>query len=209
MKKLLLAAVLAAPLLLASCASLIRTFTLDYSVPVKEPLADIKARQKKIMDEKSYLKKFTAVDKSNKKHEVVILDKKYMTIDGVAFAYQFSNLMAYGPGLGIGNRNSFKLPDKKWGLQGYASAAANPETTLSFIFAKKLFGQRGYSSMREACEINGVSFYGPQVDEGYIDDFGQWRQYGYYDYFEDVFGSRSQDTRTEMYMALELRQKLF
>lgn len=187
------------PFVLASCVS----FAKAYAVPVEEPLEEIVSRGQKIINEGTYIKAFNAVDKMDKKHIVVFLDTKYLSIDGVVFAYKFSNIMYYGPGLSLRGRDAYKLPDKIWGFQGYATAAADSNTTVSFIFAKKLFGQKGYSSMYEANEINGVWFGGKPADGGYIDDFGKWRDYTYFDYFENVFGSRKQLSKTQMYMALQ------
>ncbi len=196
---------LLASLLLSSCASLGRIIRSDYSVPIQESYESVKAKADKIMAQKSYMKRFSAVDKFDKRHDVVILDYQYFTIDGVLYAYQFNNMMYYGPALSFGKSNSFALPDKAVGFQGYASVVANPSSTVSFIFARKLFGQKGYSSMYEACKINGVSFAGRPSDAGYFDDFGKWHEYGYHDYFENVFKTRKQDVPLEMYQALQKR----
>ena len=59
--------------------------------------------------------------------------------------------------------------------------------------------------MYEACQINGVPFAGRPSDAGYFDDFGKWHEYGYHDYFENVFKTRKQDVSLEMYQALQKR----
>lgn len=194
---------LAAATLLSSCASLKNILYTDYSVEVTEPFADVKSKADKITAEKSYIKKFRTVDKVDKRHEVIFLDKQYLSIDGEIYAFKFHNIMYYGPSLSAGSRNIYNLPDKMIGLQGYATSVRNPEITIAFIFAQKLFAQKGYSSMHEACEINGVSFSGPKGDTGYIDDFGKWQRYSYFDYFENIFLTRKQDVGTEMYQAVQ------
>lgn len=94
--------------------------------------------------------------------------------------------------------------DKIIGIQGYATSVENPGFTVGFIFARKLFAQKGYGSMYEASQINWVSFSAPNVDDGYIDDFGKWHRYSYLDYFEDIFKTRNQDVGMEMYQAIQL-----
>ena len=195
---------LALAALLSSCLSANFLFE-DYSVPITEPYETVKARAEKIVAEKSYIKKFNTEDKEGKKHTVIFLDRRYLSIDGAIMAYRFHNIMYYGPSLSLLKKNVYELPDKMIGMQGYATAAANPQLTVCFIFARKLFGQKGYSSMYEACKINGVSFSSPRGEAGYIDDFGQWRKYSYFDHFESVFKTRRQDVKTEMYQALQVR----
>ena len=95
-----------------------------------------------------------------------------------------------------------KVFSKKNG--GYATAVNNPDTTISFIFAKDMFAQKGYSSMYEANQINGVYFAGPAKTEGYIDDFGCWQTYTWTDYFERIFNTRNKDVKMRMYMAMQL-----
>jgi hypothetical protein len=41
-------------------------------------------------------------------------------------------------------------------------------------------------------------------DDGYIDDFGCWRNYEWTDYFERIFNTRSKDVRMKMYMAMQV-----
>jgi len=79
-----------------------------------------------------------------------------------------------------------------------------PYTTISFIFAKDMFAQKGYSSMYEANQINGVYFVGPSKTEGYIDDFGCWQTYTWTDYYEHIFNTRNKDVKMRMFMALQL-----
>ena len=43
---------------------------------------------------------------------------------------------------------------------------------------------KGFSSMYEANQINGVYFAGCNPDEGYVDDFGYWRSYEWTDSFQ-------------------------
>ncbi len=194
---------LPAIIFLTSCASLKNVLYTDYSVEVTEPLADVKSKADEIIEEKTYIKKFRTVDKVDKKHEVIFLDKQYFSIDGEIYAFKFHNIMYYGPSLSAGRRNIYNLPDKMIGLQGYATSVRNPEITIAFIFARKLFAQKGYSSMYEASGINGVSFSSPKGETGYIDDFGKWQRYSYFDYFENIFLTRKQDVGIEMYQAVQ------
>lgn len=85
------------------------------------------------------------------------------------------------PGLTLnvmGDIKSVNGVEKVWGLQGYATAVNNPDTTISFIFCKDMYPIRGFSSMYEANQISGVYFAGLNKNEGYIDDFGCWQTYG-------------------------------
>ena len=205
LKKIFFAVIaLALAALLSSCLSTNFLFY-DYSVPITEPYETVKARAEKIVAEKSYIKKFNTEDKEGKKHTVIFLDRQYLSIDGAILAYRINNIMYYGPALAFGGKKSFELPDKMVGIQGYATSAANPKLTVCYIFAQKLFGQKGYSSMYEACKINGVSFSSPKGESGYIDDFGKWQRYTYFDHFENVFKTRKQDVRIEMYQALQVQ----
>lgn len=197
------AALLAAIILLASCSSLKNALYTDYSVEVSEQFDDVKSKADEIVEGKSYIKKFRTVDKVDKRHEVIFLDKQYLSIDGEIYAFTFHNIMYYGPSLSAGNKNIYNLPDKMIGLQGYATSVRNPEITIAFIFARKLFAQKGYSSMYEACQINGVSFSSPKDETGYINDFGKWQRYSYFDYFENIFLTRKQDVNIEMYQAVQ------
>jgi len=168
----------------SSCASMKNLFGTDYSVPV-ESLEVVQEKADRIITEKSYLKKFN---------------------DDVLYGYKFHNLMYYGPSLSaLNDKPVYTLPDKIIGIQGYATPVANPNVAVSFIFARKLFAQSGYSSQYEASKINGVSFSAPYADDGYIDDFGRWHKYTYYDYFENIFKTRNQDVKLEMYQSIEIR----
>lgn len=191
----------------SSCASMKNLFGAGYSVPVKESVEVVREKADRIITEKSYLRKFDTVDKMDRRHTVFVLDEDYISIDGVLYAYRFNNIMYYGPTLAaLNERPVYSLPDKAIGLQGYASPVESPDAVVSFIFARKLFAQKGYASMLEASRINGVSFSAPNVDDGYIDDFGRWHRYTYYDYFENIFRTRGQDVRLEMYQSLELKK---
>ena len=116
--------------------------------------------------------------------------------------------MYYGLALNLGSDRTVTLDgtDKVLGIQGYATSVKNPDLTIGFIFARKLFAQPGYSSMYEATRIGGVSFYAPNVDDGYVADFGKWRRYTYFDYFDNIFKTTKQDVRTEMYQAIQLER---
>ena len=195
--------------LFSSCQSMINAFTVDYSVPVTEDYETVKTKADKTVVQKDYLKRFNTTDKVGKSHAVIILDKKYLSIDGELFAYKFDNIMYYGPELSIGKTTVYTLQDKMQGIQGYASCVRFPDITISFIFSKQIFGQPGFSSQYEAIKINGVSFSVPPSGPGYgyIDDFGNWQNYTYYDYFEQIFGTRKQDVSMKLYQAVELQNK--
>lgn len=155
--------------------------------------------------DKSYQKRFRAKDKMGNVHTVTIYDDEYMKIDNVFYAYKIRNLMYYSLSLNLmGNIKSVEGTDRVWGFQGYATSVNNPDTTISFIFAKDMFAQKGYSSMYEANQINGVYFAGPSKTEGYIDDFGYWQTYTWTDYYEHIFNTRNKDVKMRMYMAMQL-----
>ena len=80
----------------------------------------------------------------------------------------------------------------------------NPDTTISFIFCKDMYHMKGFSSMYEVNQINGVYFAGLNFDDGYIDDFGCWRSYEWTDYFERIFNTRNKDVKMRMYMAMQV-----
>lgn len=205
MKKCFAGLALLAAFAFSSCASMKNLFGTDYSVPV-ESLEVVQEKADRIITEKSYLKKFNTVDKMDRRHTVIILDEHYLSIDDVLYGYKFHNLMYYGPSLSaLNDKPVYTLPDKIIGIQGYATPVANPNVAVSFIFARKLFAQSGYSSQYEASRINGVSFSAPYADDGYIDDFGRWHKYTYYDYFENIFKTRNQDVKLEMYQSIEIR----
>ena len=67
-----------------------------------------------------------------------------------------------------------------------------------------MFAQKGYSSMFEASQINGVYFADPAKTEGYVDDFGHWQTYTCTDYFERIFNTRNKDVKMKMYMAIQV-----
>lgn len=190
---------------LFSCQSLLKVLKTDYSVPVTEDFETVKEKADRIVVEKDYIKKFNTSDKAGRKHTVIFLDTQYFSIDDEIYAYRFHNIMFYGPGLNLLKKDIYTLPDKMWGLQGFASSVRNPSLTFSFIFAKEFFGQKGYSSMYEASQINGVTFSSPKGETGYIDDFGNWKRHSYFDYFEQIFNTRNQDVKHRMYQAFELQ----
>ena len=73
-------------------------------------------------------------------HTVTIHDDEYMKIDNVYYACKFRNLMYYSLSLNMmGNIKTVEGTDKVWGFQGYSTAVNNPDTTISFIFAKDMF----------------------------------------------------------------------
>jgi len=193
---------------LTSCATAKGIFGRDYTVPVTESLETVQSRAETEISDGSYLRKFSTVDKINRHHEVIFLDEQYISIDGELYAFKFNNLMYYGLALNLGSDRTVTLDgtDKVLGIQGYATSVKNPELTIGFIFARKLFAQPGYSSMYEATRIGGVSFYAPNVDDGYVDDFGKWHRYTYFDYFDSIFKTTKQDVRTEMYQAIQLER---
>ena len=153
-----------------------------------------------------YLKKFRSKDKMGNRHEWIIYDDKYFSVDGVVYAYKFHELMTYS--LVLTNMKGQKIIDGSEdviGFQGFAYPVNNPDTIVSFIFASELFAQKGYSSKYEACQIPGVSFISLSKDEGYIDDFGRWKSYTWTDYFEKVFSTRNKDAKKVMYSAMSLK----
>ena len=208
MKKSFAAAFVMVLVSLTSCATAKGIFGRDYTVPVTESLETVQSRAETKISDGSYLRKFSTVDKMNRHHEVIFLDEQYISIDGEIYAFKFNNLMYYGLALNLGSDRTVTLDgtDKVLGIQGYATSVKNPELTIGFIFARKLFAQPGYSSMYEATKIGGVSFYAPNVDDGYVDDFGKWRRYTYFDYFDNIFKTTKQDVRTEMYQAIQLER---
>jgi len=194
-------------LFFSSCTTLSNILNPDYSVEITEDYTDIQKQAEQSIKEKSYIKHFYTTDKVSKKHEIFFLNEKYFSVDGVIYAYRFHNIMYYGPSLKYLNGQSiYDLPDKMIGVQGYATVVKNPAITASFIFSQKLFGQKGYSSMYEAGKINGVVFSSPKGDTQYIDDFGKLRRYSYFDYFENIFGTRKQNVNHEMYQAFEFQK---
>lgn len=189
----------------AYCTGLKALFVPEYSVSVKESESEILEKVESYNDSLTYLKKFRYEDKMGKRHQVTIYDENYLSIDNVVYAYKFRNAMYYS--LVIRHPNGAKIvdgTDKMIGLQCNASPINNPDTTISFIFARKLFAQKGYSSMAEASRIDGVYFAAPSIDDGYIDDFGRWQRYTWWDLFEGVFLTRNQNVRTELYGAVQL-----
>lgn len=94
------------------------------------------------------------------------------------------------------------ISEKIIGIAGYDCPIVAPDTKVSFIFARKLFGLKGYSSKHEACQIDGVYFAGRNYNDGYIDDFGRWKTYNWQDYFDKVFNYSKRDVKKSMYMAL-------
>ena len=180
-------------------------FSNSYAVSFDKTLEQVQVRAELMDKDKSYQKRFTAKDKMGNLHTITIYDDEYMKIDNVFYAYKFRNLMHYGLTLNVmGEMKSVNGFEKLWGLQGYATAVNNPDTTISFIFAKDMIAQKGYSSMYEANQINGVYFAGPAKTEGYIDDFGCWQTYTWTDYFERIFNTRNKDVKMRMYMAMQL-----
>ena len=180
-------------------------FSNSYKVSFDKTLEQVEVRAELMDKDKSYQKRFSAKDKMGNVHTVTIYDDEYMKIDNVFYAYKFRNLMYYSLSLNLmGNIKSVEGTDRVWGCQGYATAVNNPDTTISFIFAKDMFAQKGYSSMYEANQINGVYFAGPSKTEGYIDDFGCWQTYTWTDYYEHIFNTRNKDVKMRMYMAMQL-----
>ena len=178
-------------------------FGTDYSVSCDKTLEQVKAVTDIMENDKSYQKSFTAKDKMGNYHKVIIYDDNYMKIDNVYYAYKFRNLMHYGLTLNVmGDIKSVNGVEKVWGLQGYATAVNNPDTTISFIFCKDLYPIKGFSSMYEANQISGVYFAGLNKNEGYIDDFGCWKTYGWTDYFEKIFNTMNKDVKMKMFVGI-------
>ena len=178
-------------------------FSNSYKVSFNKTLEQVEVRAELMDKEKSYQKRFTAKDKMGNVHTITIYDDEYMKIDNVFYAYKFRNLMYYSLSLNMmGNIKTVDGTERPWGLQGYATAVNNPDTTISFIFCKDMM--KGFSSMHEVNQINGVYFAGRNPDEGYVDDFGYWRSYEWTDYFERIFNTRNKDVKMRMYMAMQV-----
>ena len=188
-----------------SCASAKGLFFRDYSVSFDETLEQVESKAEEMEADKSYQKSFTAKDKMGNYHKVIIYDDEYMKIDNVYYAYKFRNLMYYGLTLNVmGDIKSVDGFEKVWGLQGYATAVNNPDTTISFIFCKDMYPIKGFSSMYEARQINGVYFAGLNSNEGYIDDFGMWKTYTWSDYYERIFNTMNKDVKMKMFMGINV-----
>ncbi len=192
----------------ATCASAKGLFSTDYSVSFDKTLEQVQTRAELMDKNKTYQKKFTAKDKMGNYHTVIIYDDEYLKIDNIFYAYKFRNLMYYGLTLNVmGDIKSVDGFKKVWGVQGYATAVNNPDTTISFIFCKDMYPMiKGFSSMSEACKINGVSFVGRNNDDGYVDDFGCWRTYEWTDYFQSIFNTMNKDVKMKMFMAMQERK---
>lgn len=187
---------------MTSCTSIKGLLNPDFTVSYGESVQTVKERVAKIEKSNTYMKKFTTKDKMGNTHQVIIYDKQYMKVDKVIYAYKFDALMYYQLVLNVlGSVQTVSGSEKVIGITGYASPIENPDLAYSYIFARELFGQKGYSSRYEACQIDGVYFAGIQFDEGYIDDFGKWVKYDWWDYFEKIFNTTSKDVRSTMYMA--------
>ncbi len=151
-------------------------FSNSCKVSFDKTLEQVQVRAELMDKDKSYQKRFTAKDKMGNLHTVTIYDDEYIKIDNAFYAYKYRNLMHYGLTLNVmGDIKSVNGYEKVWGLQGYATSVNNPDTTISFIFCKDMM--KGFSSMYEANQINGVYFAGRNPDEGYVDDFGYWRRH--------------------------------
>ena len=180
-------------------------FSTNYAVSFDETLEQVQDKADLMDKDKTYQKRFTAKDKMGNLHTVTIYDDEYMKIDNVFYAYKFRNLMHYGLTLNVmGEMKSVNGYEKVWGIQGYATAVNNPDTTISFIFCKDMYPMKCFSSMSEANQISGVYFAGRNLDAGYIDDFGCWRSYEWTDYFERIFNTRNKDVKMRMYMAMQV-----
>ena len=180
-------------------------FSNSYAVSFDKTLEQVQVRAELMDKDKSYQKRFTAKDKMGNLHTITIYDDEYMKIDNVFYAYKFRNLMHYGLTLNVmGDIKSVNGFKKLWGLQGYATAVNNPDTTISFIFCKDMYPMKSFSSMFEANQISGVSFSGRNPNDGYVDDFGYWRSYEWTDYFERIFNTRNKDVKMRMYMAMQV-----
>ena len=180
-------------------------FSNSYKVTFDKTLEQVQVRAELMDKDKTYQKRFTAKDKMGNLHTVTIYDDEYMKIDNVFYAYKFRNLMHYGLTLNVmGDIKSVNGYEKVWGIQGFATSVNNPDITISFIFCKDMYPMKGFSSMYEANQINGVFFAGRNPDEGYVDDFGYWRSYEWTDYFERIFNTRNKDVKMRMYMAMQV-----
>lgn len=191
---------------LSSCASL-EGFRRDYTVYIDESYDQARERVASYENAKEYLRKFRTVDKSGHTHDVIIYDRQYFKMDGVLFAYKFDDAMWYSLALTVpgGGVQVVDGTAKIMGFAGYATCIDNPETTISFIFAQKLFAQPGYESRYEAIRnVKGVSFAGISHTGGYVDDFGRYRKYEYWDYFDKVFLTSKRDVRTLMFSAVSV-----
>lgn len=181
-----------------SCASAKDLYSVRFDKSLEQVQIDAELMEK----DKSYQKKFTAKDEMGNYHTVIIYDDEYMKIDKVFYAYKFNNLMYYGLSLNVmGDIRTVDGSEKVWGMQGYATAVNNPETTISFIFCKDMYPKR-FSSMYEARQINGVSFAGLNKDAGYVDDFGCWQTYDWKDYFGKVFNTMNKDVKMKMFISI-------
>lgn len=206
MKKTVLISILLMTFCMTSCVSM-EALGRDYKVYLDESYDDAKARIASYDESKEYLRKFRTVDKSGHTHDVTIYDRQYFKMDGVLFAYRFDDAMWYSLALTIpgGGVQVVDGTAKIMGFAGYATCIDNPETTISFIFAQKLFAQAGYESRYEAIRnVKGVSFAGVSHTGGYVDDFGKYRKYDYWDYFDRVFLTSKRDVRTLMVSAVSV-----
>ena len=199
MKKLIF--VVIASLMFTSCLSTM--FAPTEYVSIKEPTDVIETKISTYKETNEYQKKFVSKDKMGNRHEWIIYDENYFSVDGIVYAYKYHDLMTYS--LVIAQSYTLNDTAKVIGFHGYASPINNPETVVSFIFAGELFAQKGYSSTYEASQIKGVSFRGIQGDEGYIDDFGRWQTYTWQDYYEQVFSTRNKNVKKIMYSAMSLK----
>lgn len=191
-------------LMFTSCLSTM--FAPAEYVPAMDSLEVIEKTISNYESSGEYLKKFRSKDKMGNRHEWIIYDDKYFSVDGIVYAYKFHELMTYSLVLtSMKGQTVIDGSEDVIGFHGYASPVNNPETIVSFIIASELFAQKGYSSMHEASQIRGVSFIGLPSDEGYIDDFGRWKSYTWTDYFEKVFSTRNKDAKKIMYSAMSLK----
>ncbi len=190
-----------------SCASAKGLFSSEYSVKFDKTLDEVKLSAEDMEKSKTYQKSFSAKDKMGNYHNVIIYDDNYMKIDNVFYAYKFRNLMYYSLTLNVmGDIKSVDGFEKVWGLQGYATAVNNPETTISFIICKDMYPIKGFSSMYEASKISGVYFTGLNKNEGYIDDFGCWQSYEWKDYYETIFNTMNKDVKKKMFIGIGIEK---
>lgn len=192
--------------LTAGLASLFREP--DYTVYVDETPSEIHARIASYEKKGEYIRKFRTIDKGEKYHDVVIYDRQYFSIDGVLFAYNIKDAMWYGLAITLpgGGWHKVSGTDKIIGYSGFATCVDNSDTTVSFILSQKLFSQSGYGNRSEAVSnIKGVSFYGLNYNQGYVDDFGRYQRYDYWDFFDEVFQTTKKDVKKLMYSAISVR----
>ena len=130
-------------LMFTSCLSTM--FAPAEYVPAMDSLEAIEKTISNYETSGEYLKKFRSKDKMGNRHEWIIYDNKYFSVDGIVYVYKFHELMTYS--LVLTSMKGQKIIDGSEdiiGFQGFASPVNNPDTIVSFIFASELFAQKGY-----------------------------------------------------------------